>query len=220
MTHPLNTHQAALRVEIMELAYERFAREGVRTVRVDDIAAAMQISKRTLYEMFGDKEHLLVCSLEHHDDALFERMTSLACRASNALEGYVAAFALKVKDMRGTTSAFLTDVLRYEDVKQYFERRHRESNEHMRQFVRACVDEGLLRGDINLELVLRVNDVMGEAVIKAGLYREFTFEELARTFNETFLRGMCTARGLAVLDGLLSGQPDKDSKKNQQIQTK
>lgn len=36
-----------------------FLKQGIKAVRMDDIAQMMGISKRTLYELFGDKETLL-----------------------------------------------------------------------------------------------------------------------------------------------------------------
>ena len=36
---------------------------GVKSVRMDDVATSLGMSKRTLYEMFGDKEELLYQSV-------------------------------------------------------------------------------------------------------------------------------------------------------------
>ena len=38
---------------------------GVKSLRVDDLAHDLAVSKRTLYEMFGDKEELLYHSIKH-----------------------------------------------------------------------------------------------------------------------------------------------------------
>ena len=44
---------------IIEQAMHMFVSQGIKSVRMDDIAQMMGISKRTLYELFGDKETLL-----------------------------------------------------------------------------------------------------------------------------------------------------------------
>ena len=41
---------------IVEQAAKMFVNQGVKAVRMDDIAHELSISKRTLYELFGDKE--------------------------------------------------------------------------------------------------------------------------------------------------------------------
>lgn len=36
-----------------------FVRYGVKSVRMDDIASRLGVSKRTIYELFGDRESLI-----------------------------------------------------------------------------------------------------------------------------------------------------------------
>ena len=47
--------RGATREEIIRTTQEFIARNGIRAVRVDEIAQTLGISKRTLYEMFTDK---------------------------------------------------------------------------------------------------------------------------------------------------------------------
>ena len=44
---------------IIEQAMQMFVAQGIRSVRMDDIAQQLGVSKRALYELFGDKEGLL-----------------------------------------------------------------------------------------------------------------------------------------------------------------
>ena len=50
---------------IIERTSSMFVTQGVKAVRMDDIAQELSISKRTLYELFGDKEELLYQSILH-----------------------------------------------------------------------------------------------------------------------------------------------------------
>ena len=42
-----------------------FAEQGIKSIRMDDIAKTLGVSKRTLYEMFEDKEELLYLSIRY-----------------------------------------------------------------------------------------------------------------------------------------------------------
>ena len=44
---------------IIAQAMRMFVSQGIKSVRMDDIAQQLGVSKRTLYELFGDKESLL-----------------------------------------------------------------------------------------------------------------------------------------------------------------
>lgn len=50
-----NLHKEKIVAQAMQI----FLKQGIKAVRMDDIAQMMGISKRTLYELFGDKETLL-----------------------------------------------------------------------------------------------------------------------------------------------------------------
>jgi len=52
------------RADIIEVATREFAEKGLAGARIDDIAAAMQTSKRMIYYYFGSKEQLYLAVLE------------------------------------------------------------------------------------------------------------------------------------------------------------
>jgi AcrR family transcriptional regulator len=56
----IRTDKDILRARITEQAKQAFSAYGIKAVRMDDIAAAEGISKRTLYELYADKEALLL----------------------------------------------------------------------------------------------------------------------------------------------------------------
>lgn len=59
-------NRTELKHKTVTLAMNAFATKGIKGVTMDDIAMGLGISKRTLYEMFEDKEELLIaCMLEH-----------------------------------------------------------------------------------------------------------------------------------------------------------
>ena len=51
-----------LRRLVVSASGEMFFRNGIRQVKMDDIASKLSISKRTLYEIFANKEELLHCA--------------------------------------------------------------------------------------------------------------------------------------------------------------
>ena len=70
------SYRTALKDKILESAMLLFAQQGIRAVKMDDIATSLAISKRTLYELFDDKETLLAVGLQKyqrlHQEQKFE----------------------------------------------------------------------------------------------------------------------------------------------------
>lgn len=56
--------RGATKEEIIRITQTLIARNGIRAVRVDEIVQTLGISKRTLYEMFADKDELISSCLD------------------------------------------------------------------------------------------------------------------------------------------------------------
>src|SRR5580765_6719580 len=77
---------------ILQKAHELFMRYGVRSVSMDDIAAQLGMSKKTLYQYYADKEELVDVTLgalldDNRKECLADRQT-----AENAVHEIFLAF--------------------------------------------------------------------------------------------------------------------------------
>ena len=68
--------RGATKEEIIRATRELIARNGIRAVRVDEIAQTLGISKRTLYEMFTDKNDLVGACLDYMSHQQRERIVA------------------------------------------------------------------------------------------------------------------------------------------------
>jgi AcrR family transcriptional regulator len=66
---PLRQGSPVKRAAIVRAALEVFVREGYARTSVDAIAAAAGVSKRTIYDYYGDKEQLFLSTLRETMDA-------------------------------------------------------------------------------------------------------------------------------------------------------
>lgn len=71
---------------IIDQAMHMFVSQGIKSVRMDDIAQQLGVSKRTLYEMFGDKEGLLYLAMERYSERNRQRWNELTADAHDVLE--------------------------------------------------------------------------------------------------------------------------------------
>ncbi len=70
-------------------AADLFIENGAKTVTMDDVANAFGISKKTLYQMFRNKEELLEEILRYHLDLVISRLKQLDLSVDNAIERMV-----------------------------------------------------------------------------------------------------------------------------------
>ena len=55
-----SNYRRDLKERILTVAMQAFKLRGIRNVRMDDIATTLGISKRTIYEIYSNKEELLL----------------------------------------------------------------------------------------------------------------------------------------------------------------
>src|SRR5215475_6187544 len=98
---------------ILEKAHELFMRYGVRSVSMDDIAAQLGMSKKTLYQYYTDKEELVDAVLS----TLLEenRKQCLECRqkSENAVHEVLQALDMMQQMFTNMNPSIVFDLEKY-----------------------------------------------------------------------------------------------------------
>ncbi|MBR3442506.1 MAG: TetR/AcrR family transcriptional regulator [Bacteroidaceae bacterium] len=197
-------HQEELRKRVMQYALDEFLANGIRNVKMDDIAARLQISKRTLYEMFEDKENLLLESIRFQHEVNRRKIENIASQTDNPLEVFALVFNMKMEEVHKVSPQFISDAKRYSSILHGFEEESKKRNADMHQFFDICVEQGLFRADINYALIMRLLDLTSRSMMENEFYKEFPMSEIVYTMYDTFFRSICTQKGLEILDRSIS----------------
>ena len=75
-----------------------FAEQGIKSIRMDDIAQSLGVSKRTLYEMFEDKEELLYLSIRHMQSRRMAKVEQKLRENTESLAQLFDSFALMTEN--------------------------------------------------------------------------------------------------------------------------
>ena len=82
----ISEHRQELKLRILRTAMPLFKQRGIKAVKMDDIAAALSISKRTLYEVYDKKEDLLLAGARHDHEELLRHIQEYALTAENEID--------------------------------------------------------------------------------------------------------------------------------------
>ena len=74
------------RDRIISKSIELFVRFGIRYVTMDQIAAELGISKRTIYELFKDKDDLLLQCIEEMGKRNNRELHDIVVKSENVIE--------------------------------------------------------------------------------------------------------------------------------------
>lgn len=205
------------RERIIEQAMRMFVTQGIKSVRMDDIAQQLGVSKRTLYELFGDKEGLLYLAMTCYFEQNRARWTALCSDARNVLESMFMVLG-SVMDHADTTGRLMDNLRKfYPAVHDKLTREGTEKNRlEFRVMLMQGIAEGLFIDRINIDLAINVLYYTASAlvtrrdlVLPEGISEREAFVQIV----SNFFRGISTAKGLQLVDDYLERyEPAKDRK--------
>ena len=197
-------YRASLRERIIEKAMQDFSKHGIRAVKMDMLAKELGISKRTMYEIFEDKESLLFEGIKVYGERKREYMHSYAEEGHDVIDIIMEAYHMKVEEVRAVNPDFYLDLMKYPRLAQYMKEAQQKSREGFLAFMKRGVDDGYFRPDVNYELVPHIFDALGQYILTNSLVQQYSVEELFSNCFLIALRGFCTDKGLHTIDKLMA----------------
>ena len=110
-------YRQELKERILKTAMAEFKQRGVKAVKMDDIANKLSISKRTLYEVYANKEDLLLAGLRREVEEEDEAMHCFCEKPGlNVLEICIEFFHLKMRKLSAINPLFFSELYKYSRV--------------------------------------------------------------------------------------------------------
>lgn len=204
MTEP-TAYRKELRERILTTALKEFFQRGLRAVRMDDIAKQLGISKRTLYEIFKDKEELLYecvkysCEKEH-EEILARRED---CKA-DVMEMLVNFIQIRLASMTSANPAFFTELGRYKRVLDYLLAYRKVRGDDGKYFIGLAQQQGYIRTDIDMDLLGRIFQISVDNIMKTELFKQFELPIIFRNLLFVWMRGISTEKGINKIDMIIN----------------
>jgi len=198
-----STSRVELRERIILAAVELFTTNGIKSITMDEIAASLGISKRTLYEVFPDKETLLEeCILKSQKDGdIFVK--GVIETSGNVLEVLLRCYQWSIERFHATNKKFFEDIKKYPKDYQLMKNNRNRSSEDTVNFFKEGVKQGIFRDDVNFAIInLLVRDQL-DLLMNSDICNEYSFLEVYESIMFTFLRGISTEKGARVLEDFI-----------------
>lgn len=199
---------------VIKRAAEMIAELGVKSLRVDDLAHDLGVSKRTLYEMFGDKEELLYHSIKY---LLQGEASEVEASVLNKQSGIPALF--EIFDAMMARAAIRRRVM--ENLAKFYpmlyERVMTENRDYglavLRKKLVALVEEGLISEMVNIDLSITMFYYTSMGLMRRHgrlvLPNGVTEQDAFRYTIVNFFRGIATLKGVEQIDEYLAKKIEK-----------
>ena len=197
------SNRQELRNRIVEVSMEQFSSKGIKNVTMDNISSLLGISKRTLYEIFPDKETLLVCGMELSEIKAQEYLKTVLESSKNVMEMVLHVYQNTITRFQSLNPSFLQEISKYPKAYQLYLDNREASSERAYQFFQEGVSQGLFRSDVNFVIVRALIRGQFNLLLHSDIYRSYSFLEVLEAIIFTFLRGICTEKGARILDDFI-----------------
>ncbi|MEG1543497.1 MAG: TetR/AcrR family transcriptional regulator [Tannerellaceae bacterium] len=189
-----------IKEEIVQTAFDLFSQYGIKSVSMDDIARNMSISKRTLYACFEDKEALLITGINFNYLQLLSFLEMLEKEPLSVLEVILLFYQEVMKNPRWYSRKFYDDLKRYPKALQ--------SKEVCKeQFAKKCmflfargVKEEVFQPGVNFDILTVLVKEQAKMIHPSRAFLNHSAQEVYYTMLLTFLRGISTEKGQAILE--------------------
>jgi TetR/AcrR family transcriptional regulator, cholesterol catabolism regulator len=185
-----------------------FMRFGIKSITMDDVAADLGISKKTLYQMVESKDDLVIKVLEHHISREKTDCLNLASKATNAIDEIFILLDSNSQEIAQMKTNIINDLQKYHrqawDLIQKFHfdfvfKVFRENLQRGRK-------EGLYREDFDIDILAKLHLATAfnlfdpqlfpdDAVSKVTVFQEYMLH---------YLHGIVSPKGLTYLKKKLS----------------
>lgn len=198
-----NEYRKELKKKILDHAMEEFVKNGIRAVKMDGLAKSLGISKRTVYEIYNDKEEILIDGIAAQFQKSREKLRMVNANSTNVIELLAAFYKMHMEESAKISPQFYEDVERYPKALNLIREMSDERDRQAAGFFERGVKEGYFQENIDYEIILQVAKNTSESIMKNMLFTQYPIQRLLRNMLILYLRGVCTVKGVELLDELI-----------------
>tara|TARA_R110002050_G_scaffold226163_4_gene361992 strand:+ start:684 stop:1295 length:612 start_codon:yes stop_codon:yes gene_type:complete len=203
-----------MKEKIVQKATDLFLKIGFKSVTMDDIAAEMAISKKTIYTHFKNKTELVqecTCNLLHNITNGIDEICSLNQNPIEELYNIKKYVLGKIEDDKSSPHFQLQKY--YPEISENLKASHFEKMmECTRTNLRRGIEQGLYRSNLNIDFIARLYFLSVHGIKDQDLFpvEKFSTKYVNEEYLEYHLRGIVTSEGFNILNKFIKAHQTND----------
>lgn len=197
-----------MREKIIDKSQELFLNFGFKSVTMDDIASEMGISKKTIYVHFPNKTKLVEATTLHMFETISYGIDCICALEKNPIEEIFDIKQFVMEHLKNEKSSPQYQLQKY--YPKIFATLKSKQFEVMQECVtdnlKRGLEQGLYRDTINIDFISRIyfNGMVTLKDQELFPLKTFSMNTLMEYYLEYHLRGICTTKGVKILNQFIS----------------
>lgn len=194
-------YKQQLKDRILECAINEFRIKGIKAVKMDDLAAMLVISKRTLYEIYRNKELLLLAVVKAGVSDYEAHMSKFMLNTqASVISTIVEFYRYQMQLLTSISPAYFADIDKYPLVTRWLEKNRQKNNETVNQFFQEGVRQGFFRKDVDYSLISEVGHATMSYIMRKQVYNRYGMKQILHDVIMLYIRGFCTIKGIEAME--------------------
>lgn len=171
-----------------------FMKYGIRAVTVGQITSHLNISSKTLYNLFGDKAALVEATFQlyrYNSDKEFDLLKE---DSDNVADMVIRFYNQLVTTLSRTSPNFFNDLSNY--FPEFWNAAEAFGIEHTKIALQQGIEEGIFVPSIDVDICSETLTLLLRAMFERDVYVERGGPYLLSNVLWPYVRGICTPRGL------------------------
>ena len=185
--------------KIQNASIELFRQYGFKTITMDDIARAAGISKKTLYQVFSNKNEVVRETVAWYKGMISEHCCYAMEEAENAIEAMVRIMGIFDQINRKMNPIAMLELERFfpETFKEFRDSMLAKDVERVKENIERGIKEELYRAEIDPEFMARYRMELSLIMYHSNLLinDRVDLQFVGHQISEHFLYGIMTAKG-------------------------
>ena len=197
-----------MREKILLGATDLFLNYGFKSVTMDDIANALGVSKKTIYQHFDNKTKLVEATTLNLFESISCGIDHICALEKNPIEEIYSIKQFVMEHLKDEKSS-----PQYQ-LQKYYPKIFNSLKSKQFEVMQTCVTDNLNRGikqklyrdSINIEFIARMyfNGMLAIKDKDLFPFQKFSMDMLMNHYLEYHLRGICTPKGLDILNQFIT----------------
>ena len=190
--------------DIIRKVAQLYKKYGVKSITMDDVAHELGISKKTLYEYFSDKLHLVNAVIEQEIILNEFRLQKQKSSSGNALQEMFQIFRFHLQMLKEYNPSLEFDLKKY--YPEIYSRLKRIKRAKIRETTLNNLikgkREGFYRKELNEEIITKLTVLRIESLSETDLFsqEEVYSHEFSKEMFLYHLYGILTPKGIEYLN--------------------
>lgn len=201
--------------KLLDFICQELMKSGFKGTTMDSLASSLQMSKRTLYEIFGDKQTMFREAGDYFHGKMETAFREFFSNSANTMEAILKCFDYNRKLIGALSKEFIRDLNEIAEKYPNAKEGQQQVFQFLYKILLKGIDEGYFRKDVYLLIQCRMLTIQMESLkrMEELFPPDITLQEVYESIMIGFLTGISTSKGQELLQQTLKQLKNRDNNK-------